>query len=229
MHIVAPRTTQKFASCPQPYADSNQDRIGQAILEAAAHFRRPRTVSRDRTIGRPRWWRFKYRFAGKEKRISLGVYPEIGIKEAREPARRRAQEARSEHRSVRATQGRSDRPRRKQREHVQGDCRGVDSSQCEQVVNRQHLQDHAVVRARYLSLDRRCECQRHSSAGAIAGMSTHRGAQRERNDASGAAELRARFSIRGGDRACRSRPVPGFDRRAGIRSCFRVNEPGCGP
>jgi len=22
-----------------------------------------------------RWWRFKYRFAGKEKRISLGVYP----------------------------------------------------------------------------------------------------------------------------------------------------------
>ena len=31
-----------------------------------------------------RWWRFKYRFAGKEKRISLGVYPEIGIKEARE-------------------------------------------------------------------------------------------------------------------------------------------------
>ena len=22
-----------------------------------------------------KWWRFKYRFAGKEKRISLGVYP----------------------------------------------------------------------------------------------------------------------------------------------------------
>jgi integrase len=31
-----------------------------------------------------RWWRFKYRFAGKEKRISLGVYPEVGIREARE-------------------------------------------------------------------------------------------------------------------------------------------------
>lgn len=31
-----------------------------------------------------RWWRFKYRFAGKEKRISLGVYPEVGIKDARE-------------------------------------------------------------------------------------------------------------------------------------------------
>jgi hypothetical protein len=31
-----------------------------------------------------RWWRFKYRFDRKEKRISLGVYPEIGIKEARD-------------------------------------------------------------------------------------------------------------------------------------------------
>jgi hypothetical protein len=31
-----------------------------------------------------RWWRFKYRFAGKEKRISLGVYPYVGLKESRE-------------------------------------------------------------------------------------------------------------------------------------------------
>lgn len=30
-----------------------------------------------------KWWRFKYRFAGKEKRLSLGVYPEIGLKEVR--------------------------------------------------------------------------------------------------------------------------------------------------
>ena len=30
-----------------------------------------------------KWWRFKYRFAGKEKRISLGVYPEVSLKEAR--------------------------------------------------------------------------------------------------------------------------------------------------
>jgi len=28
-------------------------------------------------------WRFKYRFASKEKRLALGVYPEIGGKEAR--------------------------------------------------------------------------------------------------------------------------------------------------
>jgi len=31
-----------------------------------------------------RWWRLKYRFAGKEKRLSLGVYPETSLKDARE-------------------------------------------------------------------------------------------------------------------------------------------------
>ena len=31
-----------------------------------------------------RWWRLKYRFGGKEKRISLGIYPDVGIKEARD-------------------------------------------------------------------------------------------------------------------------------------------------
>ncbi len=30
-----------------------------------------------------RWWRLKYRFGGKEKRISLGVFPEVGLKAAR--------------------------------------------------------------------------------------------------------------------------------------------------
>lgn len=31
-----------------------------------------------------KWWRFKYRFDGKEKLLSLGTYPEISLKEARE-------------------------------------------------------------------------------------------------------------------------------------------------
>ena len=31
-----------------------------------------------------KWWRFKYRFEGKEKRLSLGVYPDITLKMARE-------------------------------------------------------------------------------------------------------------------------------------------------
>lgn len=33
-----------------------------------------------------RWWRLKYRIAGKEKRISLGTYPETGLRQAREKA-----------------------------------------------------------------------------------------------------------------------------------------------
>jgi integrase len=31
-----------------------------------------------------RWWRFKYRFAGKEKLLSLGVYPDVPLRAARE-------------------------------------------------------------------------------------------------------------------------------------------------
>ena len=31
-----------------------------------------------------KWWRLKYRFDGKEKRLSLGTYPEVGLKLARE-------------------------------------------------------------------------------------------------------------------------------------------------
>jgi integrase len=31
-----------------------------------------------------KWWRLKYRYDGREKRISLGVYPDVGLKAARE-------------------------------------------------------------------------------------------------------------------------------------------------
>jgi integrase len=34
--------------------------------------------------GGGQWWRFKYRLAGKERRISLGVYPDVGLAEARD-------------------------------------------------------------------------------------------------------------------------------------------------
>src|SRR5277367_3968954 len=30
-----------------------------------------------------KWWRLKYRYAGKEKRVSLGVFPEVNLKKAR--------------------------------------------------------------------------------------------------------------------------------------------------
>ena len=31
-----------------------------------------------------KWWRLKYRFGGKEKKLALGVYPEVSLKEARD-------------------------------------------------------------------------------------------------------------------------------------------------
>ena len=31
-----------------------------------------------------KWWRLKYRYNGKEKRLSLGVYPDVSLKDARE-------------------------------------------------------------------------------------------------------------------------------------------------
>ncbi len=31
-----------------------------------------------------KWWRLKYRFGGKEKRLSLGVYPDVSLRDARE-------------------------------------------------------------------------------------------------------------------------------------------------
>ena len=36
------------------------------------------------TPGGHKWWRFKYRFAGKEKLLALGVYPDVTLKRARE-------------------------------------------------------------------------------------------------------------------------------------------------
>ena len=31
-----------------------------------------------------KWWRFKYRYGGKNKLLSFGVYPEVSLKEARD-------------------------------------------------------------------------------------------------------------------------------------------------
>jgi hypothetical protein len=31
-----------------------------------------------------KWWRYKYRFAGKEKLLALGTYPDVTLADARE-------------------------------------------------------------------------------------------------------------------------------------------------
>jgi hypothetical protein len=51
--------------------------------KAARHFDERGLYLEISTAG-GKWWRFKYRFNGKEKRLSLGVYPDVGLKEARD-------------------------------------------------------------------------------------------------------------------------------------------------
>ena len=41
-----------------------------------------------------KWWRFKYRFAGKEKRLSLGVYPDVPLAGRKDKAGHRIEGAR---------------------------------------------------------------------------------------------------------------------------------------
>lgn len=45
-----------------------------------------------------KWWRLKYRYAGKEKLLSLGVYPEVSLSEARSQRDRAGHMLRVEHR-----------------------------------------------------------------------------------------------------------------------------------
>jgi len=55
---------------------------GQACRQGATHVRWWRPVSGS-LPGRGKLWRFKYRHAGKEKRLSLGTYPDTGLADAR--------------------------------------------------------------------------------------------------------------------------------------------------
>jgi len=73
-----------------------------------------------------RWWRFKYRINGKEKRLSLGVYPDVSLKAARDRL--------DDVRRLLASGGRSGgRPQGDRHgvgrfaviKHVRGDCQGV--------------------------------------------------------------------------------------------------------
>jgi len=72
-------TTIKSAQAKdKPYKLS--DEKGLFLLIAAT----PKVTPANGTVTPSKWWRWKYRFGGKEKLLSLGVYPEIGLKDARE-------------------------------------------------------------------------------------------------------------------------------------------------
>lgn len=93
-------------SCPHNAADGSPDKecqTGSAALETAStrggvqrcQPKRPPNQTPHRLwdggglylevdLSGSKWWRWKYRFGGKEKRLSLGVYPEVSLADARE-------------------------------------------------------------------------------------------------------------------------------------------------
>ena len=64
--------------------------LTKLLIENAKPGTKPRRLSDGRGMyleiapSGGKWWRFKYRMAGKERRVSLGVYPDVGLAEARE-------------------------------------------------------------------------------------------------------------------------------------------------
>ncbi len=58
-----------------------------------------------------KYWRMKYRFAGKEKMLSIGVYPDVTLADARE----KRSEARETPRCWRRSRGRQKKEEKKSR------------------------------------------------------------------------------------------------------------------
>ncbi|MCA1851846.1 MAG: tyrosine-type recombinase/integrase [Beggiatoa sp.] len=66
--------------CPH-VPQRRRDPQRQTPRETLQARRRPRAVRPSHPSG-GKWWRLKYRFGGKEKLLSLGVYPQVSLKEA---------------------------------------------------------------------------------------------------------------------------------------------------
>jgi integrase len=71
-----------FGSCPQMPLTDAAARNAKPAAKTVRMFDRDGLYLEVSPRG-GKWWRLKYRYAGKEKRVSLGVYPEINLKKAR--------------------------------------------------------------------------------------------------------------------------------------------------
>lgn len=73
-----------------PAMDTLTDKAVQAAIKVAVAADKPKKISDGGGLyleARPSgtgWWRFRYRFDGKEGMLSLGVYPEVSLRDARE-------------------------------------------------------------------------------------------------------------------------------------------------
>jgi len=65
-------------------------KLTATAIKNAKAAEKPRKITDERglylliTPNGGKWWRFKYLFGGKEKLLSLGVYPDISLADARE-------------------------------------------------------------------------------------------------------------------------------------------------
>jgi Arm DNA-binding domain len=123
-----------------------------------------------------KWWRFKYRIDGKEKRISLGVYPDVGLADARD----KREQARkllaagidpAEHRK--AAQVALEESTENTFEAIAREWFGMFST----VGAGPRRQDHPPPRAQCIPVDRYAHHQSHHGAG-VAGGSAAEGVPR---------------------------------------------------
>lgn len=79
---------------PPMHQSSQTGILTVAAIEEAQPLRRPRKISDGRglyLIVAPcggRYWRYNYRFAGTQKTVALGIYPDVPLEKARERHRR---------------------------------------------------------------------------------------------------------------------------------------------
>jgi hypothetical protein len=69
-------------SCPQMLLTDAAARNAKPAAKTVRMFNRDGLYLKISPRG-GKWWRLKYRYGGKEKRVSLGVYPEVNLKKAR--------------------------------------------------------------------------------------------------------------------------------------------------
>ena len=153
-------------------------------------------------------WRLKYRFAGKEKRLALGIYPDVSLAGAREAPRRGAPTPCSRDRPRRAPKGTKDCEGRPCNEQL----RGGGPRMARQVFAALGCialgEDHQATRERCVSVDRRATDCRHCPAGSPQSAESNRGPRRARYGAQGASELRTGVSLRRCHGAHPQRPLP---------------------
>jgi Arm DNA-binding domain len=161
-----------------------------------------------------KWWRFKYRFAGREKRISLGVYPDVQLaaaREKREEARRQVAAGIDPGEQRKAEAIALIESTENTFEAIAREWFGMFSKQwvpghADKIIRRLELNVFPWIGTRTIK----------AITAPVAGGSAANGASWcERDGASGVAGVRAGIPVRGRDRSGRTRSVPGLERRVG--------------